>query len=349
MLRYRLTAIRLYQVWSFHRYSWIAQSSERALERRSLSVCSRLLFRVRRLEWRCCTRYAILLAFYWPDYSCFLGDKENHVVSIHFAQMLYFWPYVVFFSIPLLYPYLLNIIMPQRWIPSALRSFTIKQRCPRIAVIALPIVVIMLAISHYNTIVHPFTLADNRHYTFYVFRILLRHPIIKYLAVPIYFLCACAVIVALGGPAPQPVQPSARKREKQPEHKDPHSAQPLTDATPSNGPRASFLLLWLLATSASVITAPLVEPRYFIVPWLIWRLHVTDALPASQTTTSQFSDSATRETKETNKDAPSKVHDHRLWLETSWFLLLNASIGYVFLYRGFEWPQEPGLVQRFMW
>jgi hypothetical protein len=23
--------------------------------------------------------------------------------------------------------------------------------------------------------------------------------------------------------------------------------------------------------------------------------------------------------------------------------------GYVFLYKGFEWPQEPGKVQRFMW
>jgi alpha-1,2-glucosyltransferase len=42
-------------------------------------------------------------------------------------------------------------------------------------------------------------------------------------------------------------------------------------------------------------------------------------------------------------------HDYRLWLETAWFLLINFVTGYVFLYRGFEWPQEPGLVQRFMW
>jgi alpha-1,2-glucosyltransferase len=44
-----------------------------------------------------------------------------------------------------------------------------------------------------------------------------------------------------------------------------------------------------------------------------------------------------------------KGHDYRLWMETAWFLAINAITGYVFLYRGFSWPQEPGLVQRFMW
>lgn len=42
-------------------------------------------------------------------------------------------------------------------------------------------------------------------------------------------------------------------------------------------------------------------------------------------------------------------HDHRLWLETAWFLTVNLATGYIFLYWGFEWPQEPGRVQRFMW
>ena len=42
-------------------------------------------------------------------------------------------------------------------------------------------------------------------------------------------------------------------------------------------------------------------------------------------------------------------YDHRLWLETVWFLLVDGVTGYVFLKRGFEWKQEPGRVQRFMW
>ena len=44
-----------------------------------------------------------------------------------------------------------------------------------------------------------------------------------------------------------------------------------------------------------------------------------------------------------------KRHDHRLWLETIWFLAVNLATGYIFLYWGFAWPQEPGKVQRFMW
>ena len=55
---------------------------------------------------------------------------------------------------------------------------------------------------YFNTVVHPFLLADNRHYTFYVVRILmLRHWSVKYLAIPIYLLCGWLVIFALGGTA----------------------------------------------------------------------------------------------------------------------------------------------------
>jgi alpha-1,2-glucosyltransferase len=42
-------------------------------------------------------------------------------------------------------------------------------------------------------------------------------------------------------------------------------------------------------------------------------------------------------------------HDKRLWLETLWFGVVNAGTMWLFLHRGFEWEQEPGSVQRFMW
>lgn len=44
-----------------------------------------------------------------------------------------------------------------------------------------------------------------------------------------------------------------------------------------------------------------------------------------------------------------EAHDPRLWVETLWFGLINIGTAYVFLYKGFEWVQEPGNVQRFMW
>lgn len=254
--------------------------------------------------------------------------------------MLYIWPYTVFFSAPILYPYFLNLFVPQQWVPSTLRSASIKQRFPRI-LIALLIIAIMLAIAHYNTIVHPFTLADNRHFTFYVFRILRRHWSLKYLAIPIYYLCAWSTITALGEPFTQPSSQAGARRVKQPHIK---SSSPIISTTsPEQGQRANFLLIYLLATSASLITAPLVEPRYFIVPWLMWRLQIASSLPNAPVVRSG-------EPAPKDKAANSWTsHDHRLWLETVWFLLVNAGVGYAFLYRGFEWAQEPGVVQRFMW
>jgi len=43
------------------------------------------------------------------------------------------------------------------------------------------------------------------------------------------------------------------------------------------------------------------------------------------------------------------VASHILWVELAWFLLVNYVTCWMFLYRGFEWVQEPGKVQRFMW
>lgn len=206
----------------------------------------------------------------------------------------------------------------------------------------------MACIVHYNTIVHPFTLADNRHYTFYVFRLLLRHPWTKYFVIPIYFLCAWAAITALGG-LPNVQTPPRLKdfeaRRIQVRHRLPPAPY---DTLLDRGHHVSFALIWLLATSLSVITAPLVEPRYFIVPWLIWRLHLPSPRPTGREWMLRY-----REWIEGFGDWCKAVawgkHDHRLWLETGWFLVVNWAVGYVFLYWGFEWPQERGKVQRFMW
>ena len=278
---------------------------------------------------------------YGFSYSRLKGDKENHVVSIHLAQMLYLWPSFTFFSLPLLYPYILNIL-PNTALPPALRLSSINSRFPRV-IVAVPVIAIMLAIAHYNTLVHPFTLADNRHYTFYVFRILLRHPAIKYLAVPIYFLCAWAAVAALGGRNDHKQQPTRKKPSKQ-RRQD----TAILPSSPASDPRVSFVLIWLLATAASLVTTPLVEPRYFVVPWLMWRLHVAPLRPDAPPALSS-NRAGTEKIRGVLEKIVYNAHDHRLWLETVWFLAINVATGYIFLEWGFEWPQEPGLVQRFMW
>ena len=270
------------------------------------------------------------------------GDKENHVVSMHLAQMLYLWPCFAFFSLPLLYPYIINIL-PNTVLPPALRLSSIESRFPRI-IVRVAVIAIMLAIAHYNTLVHPFTLADNRHYTFYIFRILLRHPAIKYLAGPIYFLCAWAAVAALGGQNAQIQQPTPKRSSKQ-RWQD----TAISPSSLGSDPRASFLLIWLLATAASLVTTPLVEPRYFVVPWLMWRLHVAPLRLDAPSSPRSNNGAGTGTVWLHFEKFVYSTHDHRLWLETVWLLAINMATGYIFLKWGFEWPQEPGLVQRFMW
>ena len=238
------------------------------------------------------------------------GDKENHVASLHLPQMLYIWPFIVFFSWPLLLPQLLDATTFRTLLARPMMTITIMA--------------FMAAIVYGNTIVHPFTLADNRHYMFYVFRILLRHPLIKYAAIPVYYLCAYLVINALG---------------------------PISTG---GGERVSFVLVWLAATTLSLVTAPLVEPRYFIMPWLIWRLHVPDtATGADVAHKKNDSDSrggtAMVHRQDLKRPGLEWIQSHVLWIELAWFLCVNGVTCWLFLKKPFEWVQEPGKLQRFMW
>jgi alpha-1,2-glucosyltransferase len=237
------------------------------------------------------------------------GDKDNHVASLHLSQMLYIWPFIAFFSWPLLLPQVFEI--------NSLRS-----RIPR-PFIAFTVMAVMVTVVHFNTVVHPFTLADNRHYMFYVFRLLLRHPMIKYAAVPVYFLCAWLVVNALG------------------------STQPNT------GERISLVLVWLASTALSLVTAPLVEPRYFMIPWLMWRLHVPGKVQLMDAKTKDGNPNGEhyQATCKQNETHPAIVWilTHLLWIELAWFLLVNSVTCWLFLERPFEWIQEPGKLQRFMW
>ncbi|KAL8665675.1 MAG: hypothetical protein Q9168_007643 [Polycauliona sp. 1 TL-2023] len=313
--------------------------------------------------------YLILLGAFgyfvlWNE-GVVLGDKENHIPSLHLAQMLYIWPYILFFSFPLVYPYFLSAIIPQKYIPSPLRTGSTRHQLPRL-IVTIPIMATMLAVVHFNTIVHPFTLADNRHYTFYVFRLLLRHPANKYLAVPIYFYSAWAAITAFGG-LPNVQLPRKKKssghlgkskssghfgRSKPKPPMEPVSSRHVpraSDPLPEDrGNHVGTVLIWLAASSLSLVTAPLVEPRYFIIPWIVWRLHVVGPWPTGR--------DAYRELRKRittfsvwYKAVLYAQHDHRLWLETIWFAAVNWGVCYVFLNWGFEWPQEKGKVQRFMW
>lgn len=309
--------------------------------------------------------------------------------------MLYIWPLFAFFSAPLLLPAVLQPVLNFVQKPaSATRPSTPRKAAGVVRLSSLlslvgyaTLVPLALVIVRYNTIVHPFTLADNRHYMFYVFRYsILRAGWVRYALAPVYVGCGLLCWKTLGGftsasspataastSAPtkqQQVQPREKRapaandsgdkddnelsdvREGRSSSSSPSpqpqppaaSISPIHDDllsidTPSpSPPTLSTALLWLLATTLSLVTAPLVEPRYFLLPWVFWRLLV----PAWSLTPATL-------------PAPARRYDIRLWVETAWFTLINILTMYVFVAWPFYWYAEDGSladqgrVQRFMW
>ncbi|KAG5267959.1 hypothetical protein AALO_G00227850 [Alosa alosa] len=134
------------------------------------------------------------------------------------------------------------------------------------------------------THVHRYLLADNRHFPFYVWqRVYQRHQLVRYFLVPGYVFAAWTFVDTLL-----------------------HGRS----------------LFWALAFSAcllaSTVPQKLLEFRYFIMPYLLYRLH----LPLAPT--------------------------RRLLLELGLYTAVNAATIYVFLHRPFQWPDSTA-VQRFMW
>ncbi|KAI1426398.1 DIE2/ALG10 family-domain-containing protein [Xylaria sp. FL1777] len=338
---------------------------------------------LRRFLWPHGVILAAFVAFVAWNGGVVLGDKSNHVATLHLAQLLYIWPFFTFFSAPLFIPQLLNSAIAAYRI---LRSRTGQQFSAgylnRLSLVHLAITALVssgalavaLLIVRFNTIVHPFTLADNRHYIFYVFRYsILRAWWIRYALAPVYIVCAWLCWVVLqGSEASRPAQENWIRSPFTPiSPKIPSSSHPNTRRGVSSQPQAlakaeaelespptSTVLILFVATTLSLMTAPLVEPRYFILPWVFWRLLVpaTSISSLSPPPRTSAAGTDTKEPKRFIQGSKGRSTDvHILLVETAWFVLINAVTMYVFVTRPFYWRapdgtlQDEGRVQRFMW
>ncbi|KAM3722032.1 putative Dol-P-Glc:Glc(2)Man(9)GlcNAc(2)-PP-Dol alpha-1,2-glucosyltransferase [Dirofilaria immitis] len=165
--------------------------------------------------------------------------------------------------------------------PSPLLVFSTRTyQCPSY-VIRKPVKLLILCLIftccvYFFTLEHPYLLADNRHFTFYVWRRwFLRHPYCKYVTIVIY-------IIALQ----------------------------LFRQMIEHIPRV-LSLLYILGTAAVLVPAYLLEPRYFIVPYIFWRLSYPERRILI------------------------------LIIELIYELFINVVVLYMFLYRPFEWSHEP--------
>lgn len=184
--------------------------------------------------------YALVLALFVVfmiwNGGIVLGDKSNHIPALHVPQVYYFLAFAAIFGWPVLLSGDSGVYGLLCEVQA--RMFSGKRRASVTAVLS----VFMAITVHFFTIQHPFLLSDNRHYTFYVWRrIFCLHPIVPYLFIPGYIALAWAWFLRI---APD---------------------QTLLQTL--------ILPIFVLPT---LLPTPLLEPRYFVIPYILLRAQVVD-------------------------------------------------------------------------
>lgn len=165
----------------------------------------------------------LFLAFVVINNGLVVGDRAAHQASINSPQLFYFFGLVVVFGAP----HWLVFIVP--FMKACLRKW-------RSLLVISAVAFVMI---RYNTLVHPYLLADNRHYTFYVWkRVFEYHPAGRFLMIPIYLFGAYVTYRTMV--------------------------------------KTSFLYgcSFLLCCSLVLVPQRLLEIRYFFIPYLLVRLNV---------------------------------------------------------------------------
>lgn len=184
-----------------------------------------ILKRLRAKEWLDFLAYIsvilIFITFVWINGSIVVGDKTAHQVSFNVPQVFYFSLFCLVFGWPHFVGEVTNFLL-----------FTKRHKflmCGFLLITAL--------IVHYNTLVHPYLLADNRHFVFYIWnRFYGKFWWFRYIIIPVYVF-ALYVIFKL-----------------------------IWDKTD-----ISFLLLYVPGIVLLLSSQTLLEFRYFLVPYIVLR------------------------------------------------------------------------------
>lgn len=217
---------------------------------------------------------ALFLLFLFTNNGIVVGDRSNHKASFHLSQLLYFWLFTSVFTIS-------SLVLSLKKIKNLIMFLVSNVKV--ISLVAVPLILIVIKNFTYE---HPFLLADNRHFTFYIWtRLFKRYEFVRYALAPLYLISIYLFYRNLI----------------------------------STGKSIGWLLAFTLCLFVSLVPQQLIEFRYFIIPFYLYRLNV-----------SQFS------LKE-------------ILFEFLLYLLINFSTINLFLNRVFYWNDLPDEQQRFMW
>ncbi|CAG7726192.1 unnamed protein product [Allacma fusca] len=166
--------------------------------------------------------FGLFVAFVFLNGGVVVGDKEAHKPSINLPQLFYFTLFAMIFGFATVTSEAGNTIE------------IIKKNKFTYAFW----VVVGLIVVYFNTTAHPYLLADNRHYTFYVWKRLYEtRPILKYILVPVYI--GFGVFV-----------------------------------TANMNLHPSLIFTFIMVVAFNLVPQKLLEFRYFLLPYLMLRLHM---------------------------------------------------------------------------
>lgn len=273
----------------------------------------------------------------WND-GIVLGDKEHHVAALHWAQACYLVAFATLFAWPTLISTFARTSNPIQAIKRIAKDFLSFWPICEMAVLTLAALVAIRA----GTLSHPFLLADNRHYAFYLWRrVINRTPASRYLLAPFYAFAARLWATCLGAFS----------------FLAPFSFLQMVSLLTAFalgfclfGTGRSQSLLWMLGffacCLATVVPSPLIEPRYYIIPYLIARMQIEEGNKGDAVLGSRKEDSSDRPEDSVRRRAttPSSA----LLAEMVWMIAINAVTLYLFLQKPFKWSHSDDQ-QRFMW
>ncbi|XP_055856815.1 putative Dol-P-Glc:Glc(2)Man(9)GlcNAc(2)-PP-Dol alpha-1,2-glucosyltransferase [Episyrphus balteatus] len=165
----------------------------------------------------------VFIGFVIANGSIVVGDKSAHEATVHIPQLFYFAVFTLIFGAPVLIENSRQILL------------TLKRSWKLCAASA----ILFAIIVGFNTMAHPYLLADNRHYTFYIWnRFYGKYEWFKFIVIPVY-------VVGL-------------------------NVIRSSTAHLSSG----FQLMFWIACFTALCGQRLLEIRYFLIPFMILRLNL---------------------------------------------------------------------------
>ncbi|XP_075487886.1 dol-P-Glc:Glc(2)Man(9)GlcNAc(2)-PP-Dol alpha-1,2-glucosyltransferase isoform X1 [Primulina tabacum] len=218
--------------------------------------------------------FMAFVAFVCWNGSIVLGAKDAHSVSPHFSQLLYYSLVSALFTVPAHFSLQQAAVLFRQL--SRNKMFSFFQSIAALTICFLSVKIFSIA--------HPYLLADNRHYPFYLWRKIVNyHWSTKYLMVPLYVYSMFSIVANL-----------------------------------AKGQKKIWVMVYILACAGALIPTPLIEFRYYTVPFYFLILHTC-------------------------------IDDNKSWLILGTiYVAINCFTMFMFLFQPFSWSHEAG-TQRLMW